>query len=291
MKKKTQRFDPRQEMRLQNYEVFHYRDADLGKVALHHHDFYEVYLFLSGDVSYNVEGKNYPLRRGDILLINPMELHQPRVLAGCAPYERYVLWLNPGYLGRLSSPETSLTRCFDSSRPNHTNHLRLSSPQWAKVLTLMEHLVQESYGAGYGGDVAAAGLLLQLMVEINRLALSGPPACEAGGASGAVVKVLDHINQHYDETLSLDELAARFFISKYHLSHEFNRMVGTSVYRYIILKRLAIAKQILMGGVPPTDAYLNCGFRDYTNFYRCFKSEYGISPKQFVSQIGSETGR
>ena len=239
-------------------------------------------------MSYNVEGTDYPLQRGDILLINPMELHRPRVLAGCEPYERYVLWLNPGYLGRMSTPETSLTRCFDSSRPGHTNLLRLSPPQWLRALTLMKGLVQESYGACYGGDVAAAGLLLQFMVEINRLALERRPDEEPGGASGAVVKVLEYINGHYDEELSLDKLAGKFFISKYHLSHEFNRVAGTSVYRYIILKRLAIAKQMLSGGVPPTDVYLNCGFRDYTNFYRCFKAEYGISPKQFAAQSGGE---
>lgn len=60
-----------------------------------------------------------------------------------------------------------------------------------------------------------------------------------------MAEVLHYINEHYPDELSLDLLSAKFFISKYHLSHEFHRLVGTSVYRYIIQKRLVIAKQML----------------------------------------------
>ena len=74
-------------------------------------------------------------------------------------------------------------------------------------------------------------------------------------------------------------MAARFFVSKYHLSHEFSRAVGIGVYRYVMLKRLLIAKQLLVEGTPPGEVYALCGFRDYTNFYRAFKAEYGISPR------------
>ena len=100
--------------------------------------------------------------------------------------------------------------------------------------------------------------------------------------------MLNYINDHYHEELSLDLLASRFFVNKYHLSHEFNRLVGTSIYRYVIQKRLVIAKQMLSDGLPPTDVYQHCGFGDYSNFYRAFKAEYGISPKDFsgLSQSG-----
>ena len=48
MYQRTQTFDPRQNMRVDSYELFRYRDARMGSVALHHHDFYEIYLFLGG---------------------------------------------------------------------------------------------------------------------------------------------------------------------------------------------------------------------------------------------------
>ena len=107
-------------------------------------------------------------------------------------------------------------------------------------------------------------------------------------AESQAQEVLHYINEHYPDELSLDLLSAKFFISKYHLSHEFHRLVGTSVYRYIIQKRLVIAKQMLANGVAPTDVYGHCGFGDYANFYRAFKAEYHISPKQFLGRAGNE---
>lgn len=280
---RTQCFDPRQEMRLQDYEIFHYKDVKLSNVAVHHHDFYEVYLLLSGSVTYSVEGRCYPLECGDLLLVNPMELHQLRVTSNRKPYERYVLWLNPGFLHRLSTPNTNLTGCFDSSAPNHTNLLRLGKSQRLNMQSIMEELVRETYEPSFGHDMAALGLLMRFMVELNRLVMHSQIERVDDG-SDVIRQVLAYINHYYDKPLSLDQLAGEFFISKYHLSHEFNRVVGTSVYRYIILKRLVMAKQMLLSGIPPTEVYLKCGFHDYSNFYRCFKNEYGITPKQFVEQ-------
>ena len=91
-------FDPRQSMTSSTFEVFHYRDAKFEGVAVHQHDFYEVYFFISGNVEYSVEGKSYHLNRGDLLLINPLELHQPRIGPDQDAYERIVLWINKNYL-------------------------------------------------------------------------------------------------------------------------------------------------------------------------------------------------
>ena len=99
-----------------------------------------------------------------------------------------------------------------------------------------------------------------------------------------------YINENYNEDLNLDMLANKFFISKYHLSREFNRLVGTSVYRYIIQKRLVMAKQLMSTGISSTAVYQHCGFGDYSNFYRAFKSEYQISPKEYMATLREEQG-
>ena len=95
-----------------NYEIYRYRDSYLNNVALHHHDFYEVYLFLNGNVNYTIESRNYHLLPGDILLISPLELHQPRITLEKHPYERIVLWVNKSFLEQFSTPHTTLTHCF-----------------------------------------------------------------------------------------------------------------------------------------------------------------------------------
>ena len=101
-------------------------------------------------------------------------------------------------------------------------------------------------------------------------------------------QVLAYINEHYNEPLTLDMLSEKFFISKYHLLRKFDAQVGTTVHRYILQKRLLIAKQLLAGGVAPNEACGYCGFGDYANFYRAFRSEYGTTPRQYIQSIRAQ---
>ena len=75
-----------------DFEVYRYRSTYMNEVALHHHDFYEIYLLLRGQVSYTVENHLYRMRPGDIMLVSPLELHQARIMTDAEPYERIVLW-------------------------------------------------------------------------------------------------------------------------------------------------------------------------------------------------------
>ena len=125
--------------------------------------------------------------------------------------------------------------------------------------------------------------LLQFMVGLNRLADSSSGKPSKDNEESFVTKVLRYINENYSEELSLDLLAERFFVSKYHLSHAFRREVGVSVYRYIMLKRLLAAKELLLSGMSSGEVAYACGFGDYAGFWRAFKTEYGISPKEFAS--------
>lgn len=279
-----QTFDPRQSMSDSKFEIFHYRDAKFGGVPVHQHDFYEVYYFIGGNVEYSVEGRTYQLKSGDLLLINPLELHQPRIRPDQTDYERIVLWINKNYLFELCFNKTSLTRCFDNSIPEHSNLLRPTIIQQAYISAMLNELISESKNGGYAAEIALEAMLLRFLVELNRLTLSSKVSQkkEEHSPSSIIPQVLDYINIHYCEKLTLSSIADEFFVSKYYLSHAFNDVVGTSVHRYIVLKRLIHAKQMLLSGIKSTTAAMNCGFNDYAGFYRAFTAEYGVTPTEFV---------
>lgn len=272
-------------MKNTTYEVFRYKDAYPKEVALHHHDFYEVYFFLSGNVQYNIESRSYLLTPGDVLLISPMELHQPMFGPEQKPYERIVLWIDKQYLENLSLPGQELYRCFDTTLRGHTNLLRPEGVARQFFQFLLEQLMAELSKEDPYRETCALTYLVQVLIQLNRLALENRQSEQLGGQETAVYNILGYINDHYQEDLTLDHLANRFFISKYHLSREFQRLVGTSVHRYIVQKRLVMAKQMLSQGLPSSDVYQRCGFGDYSNFYRAFKQEYQISPKDFVLRL------
>lgn len=278
MREQSQKFDPRQVMRRDSFEVFHYRQPRPAAVEVHHHDFYEVYFLLGGEVEYWVDGRILKMSPGDLLLINPMELHRPVLTEENRLYERIVVWINQEYLEKLDGG--SLSACFDSTHPNHTHLIHLTPAERTGITALLGDLVREVYSQEFGSSLSAYGLFLQFMVRLNRLARHTGRPEESRQQSALVQQVLGYIGEHLSETISLEELAARFYVSKYYLSHTFSREVGVSLYRYIMLRRLLLARQLLSQGIPAGQVSRSCGFADYTSFYRAFKSEYGISPRE-----------
>lgn len=286
MSKKLPGFDPRQEMRRGDYEIAHKQDTYLKNVELHHHDFYEVYFLLSGDVTYTIEGRIYHVMPGDMLIINPRELHQVGIRPDMAPYERYVLWIAPSLMETLSTPDTDLCACFDQFRPGYSNQLHLTGSQRDAVRPMMEMIYQETERSDFGGDVLSYHLLSALMILVNRIAQQGGiryPVPEQG--SQLVSQVIDYLNLHYSESCSLDGLADQFYISKYHLSHEFNKHMGIGLYQYLQRKRLVIARQLMSQGKKPVEVYAQCGFEDYAGFYRAFRRIYGKSPREYIQSL------
>ena len=290
--RQANRFDPRQEMRRTDFELQYKRDTYLKDVELHHHDFYEIYFLISGDVTYTIESRQYRVMPGDILLISPRELHQICVRPEMSAYERYVLWVDPRMLKEHSTDLTDLARHLDPARPSCGNLLRTKPEQASLLQRLFDQLWQESGSGGYGSDLLQQSLLIQLLVTINRLAGKDMGHMEEQThSSRAVSEVVDYVNLHYSEPLSLEQLADLVYVSKYHLSHEFNRLVGTSVYRYIQKKRLLIARQLLAQGKRPGEVYSDCGFSDYAGFYRAFRNEYGISPREYAQSTNVTKGK
>ena len=290
MASRTHSFTSRQKMRKNTFEVFHYRDGTMQEVALHHHDFYEIYFFLSGSVSYNIESRSYRLSPGDVLLISPQELHQPIFSPEKQNYERIVLWLNTSFMQQMGVPGQDLTQCFDTSKPEHANLIRPDGVTRELMNYLVQQLLREQDSDDFAAEIYCLSLLAQLMVLVNRAALrAGQGPENRDNADSTVYRILTYINDHYNEELNLDFLANKFFISKYHLSREFGRVVGTSVHRYILQKRLIMARQMMASGRPTSEVYQHCGFGDYSNFYRAFKKEYQISPREYLEELKRET--
>jgi AraC-like DNA-binding protein len=267
-----------------DYEIFHYSNNDLGKVSLHHHDFYECYLFISGDVTYLIEGKTFCLEPGDIVLINSKELHQAIINSKDVVYERIVLWLNRSFLKELSTKETNLSLCFESL--NRNNVLRADFEVKQNIRLLLNKLISlESY-KGIGRELLYKAYITELLVHINNIAFNDKVRLDVDiKKSNLIDGIIEYINNHIEEDITVDEISECFYLSKFHLSREFKKHTGTTLHRYIVQKKLIEAKELILKETPITSVYKQCGFGDYSNFFRAFKNEYGVTPKQFYEAM------
>lgn len=284
MKRKTHKYQTRQHMLSSNYEIYHYLSNDIKSVNIHHHDFYEVYFFISGDITYLIEGKSYYLKSGNIVLVNSKELHQAIINSEEDPYERIVLWINKVFLKDLSNEETDLSFCFESIK--RKNILNVDFEQQKNIRFILNKLISLENYKGIGYSILYKAYMMELMVHINNLASNNDIQLSVDiKKSNLIDGIIEYINNHIEEDITVDEIAEKFYLSKFHLSREFKKYTGTTIHRYIVQKKLIEAKELILKEIPITDVYKQCGFGDYSNFFRAFKNEYGITPKQFYQAM------
>ena len=284
MKRKISGWKSSQLMGAVNYEINHYRDKNFTTVNMHSHDFYELYFFIDGSASYIIENGRYSLKSGDVLLISPNNLHQLDINNSNSVYERIVLWINPTYLKKLSTPSTDLSEAFQKCNENNSHLLRNSeiSEQIYAILLQLSTLEQN---CEYGKDIEEENLIKTLLLTIGRHLRKGSDKKRVYGIHPTIDKAINFINENLTKPLSLELIADALYLNKYYLAHLFKQETNVSPHRYIIKKRLILSKQLIEKDFPVSEVYLKCGFSDYSHFFRAFKQEFDLTPKQYYSLI------
>ena len=94
-------------------------------------------------------------------------------------------------------------------------------------------------------------------------------------------QVLTYIEKHLSNKITLADTAHHFYVSESTITHTFRKKMGISFYRCVTQRRLIAAKKLIEQGVSLEDTAEQVGFSDYSSFFRAFKQEYGIPPRQY----------
>ena len=94
-------------------------------------------------------------------------------------------------------------------------------------------------------------------------------------------KMVAYINTHLSEKITLDVLSKEFYVSTSTIYNYFKDNMNVSPYKFILQRRLIQAKNLILQGESLISLWQQCGFSDYSTFYRAFKKEYSISPKKY----------
>lgn len=276
-------FTSRQYMVTSDFEYFHCRDMLAVDVEYHNHDFYEIFLYLSGKVTYVIEGRSYKLRAGDILIIHNKDVHRPIVEPG-EPYERIVLWVDPDYLQRKSEGGSNLALCFETRGASNYNLLRLKPDKLQEIFTILEKFEKSCRSQSFGSAVLRDVYLAEYIVMINKAFFDdfSKPISKDISFNENVNKIVEYINENLEKNLSLEVISKKFFMSKYHLEREFKKYTGYTIHKFAQQKRLFVAKNLLNQGISVNFVCSMCGFNDYSNFIRAFKNAYGLPPKKYI---------
>ena len=260
----------------EDFRLFHLRGAMEESVDWHYHTFHKIIEFLGGESGYGVEGKQYLLQPGDLVLVPQGCIHRPEAEPN-APYERRILYLSPEFLRRAGG-SCDLAACFDRAREEFRFVVHPADGTGGGQLTALEHAERED---AFGRELLAQSLLFQFLIGLNRamaddlLQYAKPAAYDRKIAS-----ILRYLSEHLTEPVSIDDLAARFFVSKYHMMRQFRAQTGYTIHGYLTGKRLMRARAMIAAGTPVLQASEESGFGDYSAFLRAYRKQFGAAPNQ-----------
>lgn len=248
---------------------------------LHAHPYCEVFYFIKGTGYYTVEGRDYPLSPNAVLLMRDGEIHKLHI-DGSTPYERMAIHFPLDDILERSVPFAGLRQLFLDRTPGCDNLFTASDPA---DIAFLDACFARICRTGQSTEEFALSLTAYLPALLSELYRIGKPTAlshlpKRKEERDVLPEIIDYINRHLTEIEGLSELEHRFFFSKSTLNRLFFESTGSTVWEYVVLKRLHAARRMLLDGKSAALAAAASGFGDYSAFYRQYRRVFGESPKR-----------
>lgn len=245
------------------------------KFFLHDHDSYEILLFLEGDSKFVIEGKEYFLESGDIIIVRKHEMHRVYHNSN-AKYHRIILMVEPEFF--INNNCLDYETQFTNSKMGIANRIKSDYVRACGLYDTFMRLKKYSGNYTQTEEPVVDALVMMILYLINQVGQFS----SSDGHDSHVEQVISYINNHYTEDIDLEILSTIFFISPNYLCRIFRKSTGLTVHHYIRRKRLSKVRELRTNGKSISDAAMLSGFRDYSSFYRTYKKLMGCSPKEDV---------
>ncbi len=261
----------------EEYKVFYLADTTLNETLYHYHEFDKIIFFLSGDVEYTIEGKTYLCSKKDFIFVPSGTLHKVKNSKNQL-YRRIVIYLDPDFL--RGETHADLRKCFHETRNTGSSVLHFTEEITSQLQSLLVQFREESNKKQFGANLLLRTVIYQFMIQINRAVLHEeviylPKLHE----NNKISMIFDYIHQNLKGDLSAEKIADSLFLSKSYLMHLFKEETGETLASYITAKRLSYARELILKGVPVTQACYECGYKEYSTFLRAYRKKYTETPK------------
>ncbi len=244
------------------------------------HDFLELAYVLSGEGKYRINDKIYPVKEGDLILINPGMKHQALLCP------------------EADTPATEFFVGFTNIRISgcQENHMPLPGGECIihtggelsqRLLKLCASMEAENAVRRQGRYFMLKSYLIQMLLLVIReqcepMERPRGYAFESASKKYVAEQVISYIEDHYSEKISLDQIAENMYLSSFYISRIFKGETGNTPIRHLINLRLEKAKELLESGYQGSiqEVAALVGYDDAYHFSKLFKKRYGISPSQ-----------
>lgn len=255
--------------------------------GLHFHRFYEILIHRRNGDRFVVGKDVYPMVPYSFFVIAPHQLHDIISDEPLHDYERICIYVTESMLSFAGMNLVPMLEMMNGIRINRQNGFQLTAEEYDEIfrLSLAIHRQTELDPITPTEELEDRLHLMLILTILYRAMKRGNATTHEGNISPLILKIINYISDHYTANITLDSIAQSFNISKYYLSHEFSRAMGTSVYQYLLVCRINAAKQMILSNEPITSVAYRCGFNDYSSFLRAFDKVMGESPSVFKKRF------
>jgi len=231
----------------------------------HIHDVYEMYINISGEVSFLYNTNVYKIEEGDIVFSAPGDIHHC-IVNSSGVHDHYCIWFSLPDKSHISEYIKSKSLC---------GFVRLSEAGKERVLELAEKMV----GFETMSDFEKNLNFYNLIGELSHKSLAFTSDNEH--IPKQVTDVLEYIEKNFAEINSVEDVASKFYMSVTTLNRKFREYIKLSPYKFLVAKRLSYAEKLLRIGNSVSEACYRSGFRDCSRFIQQFRKRYGMTPLKY----------
>jgi len=239
----------------------------------HVHEGYCVGVIQTGAQCFYRSGGNHIAPRNSIIMVNADQVHD-----GYSA-DRETGW---SYSAMYPVPEMfeQASRELERTGAPYFPEPVVHDPVMAQQLLEMFHILEQSENS----LERQTSYLATMISLLQRHGQQNPAALRQGQEPLAAVRVREYLDAHFNENVTLDELAQLVGLTPFYLARCFQRTFGLPPHAYQVQRRIMHARRLIRLGVPLIDVADSCGFTDQSHLNRHFKKNMGITPGQYRRQ-------
>lgn len=248
--------------------------------------YYEIFLISNGCCQFELDDNFVYCNTESAVFLKPNQKIDMHFHNSKYPLELLSLRILPSYLEELSDETCNLEKGFSFIPLSKSIiHLDVRATTLIKnVAKTIMHLADEE--KGYGHELYERNMLSVFLILFLRSCISSDHVVVSRRRKHLVMDdIFLYIRSHITEDLSLETLEKKFFVSRYHICREFKRLTGQTIHSYIVKSRLDLCKKYIESGKTIKEVYELAGFSGYNHFFRAFKKEYGMTPKEYYESL------
>lgn len=257
-------------------------DTNTFPSSLHSHDYYELVIFVEGEINYVCESSVYSPKRGDVIIIPPGKFHMSKLKGERTHYKRHVFYLYPNAFDAVGASLADIL-----IRTSEGVHFSLSSREREEeLLALTEKLSSAIKDRGDGLSRALAfGYIIEIFCLLNRKDIrhSG----ESERLPENILALRQYLDERYTEIDSVSEVAEHFFYSREYVSRLFKKYYDTTILDYIHKLRISKSRALIAEGMPIIDVCYAVGFSSLSTFIRSFRAATDMTPSEYRRMVRS----